>query len=144
MTQRLGLVALVAATCGAILGGGGVEVYHRSRLKNSTEFFGQRLKCNSLGREWQRAKSTEDRISGYNVDRIDFSVGRNSCIAEVEAEFADSTKSVQVVDLGTNETLYSAYCNARDECGANGGYAAVLKKEEGVFDQALGVTKFEN
>lgn len=132
-------MATGALMLGVLLGGGGVEAYHRTALAHSKELFNQKIRCNSLGRKYAQSESSVFGIvsNQYSMALVDFSQSRSSCVAELMNHLAVQGKPdvslIQIVDLNSTEILKIEPCQPSGDC------TDAMKRARPEFDQFLGV-----
>lgn len=136
MRHISGIVLLLIL--GAIIGGGGVESFHRVRDRQRHEIFEQRLRCKQLADAY--AKSNSDDSTTVFIERIDFSSRRNSCLAAVSTAHRNLW-NYDVVDVITGETVHSGMCFEDQKYGlqwcGNGRDMKLTDERDKAFDAAL-------
>ncbi len=121
MTRKITIMALIV---GVILGAAATEgfnVYRQSqdsyRQSHDSRIFQERLRCKVAADAYVKEKTTikEDSPVGVSLelDKVDYSPARNSCVAEVEMTnyFRGGALVFESVeDLVSGETLFSTKC----------------------------------
>jgi hypothetical protein len=143
---------------GFLVGGGAVQMFHTvrdqrdrtkhdERTKMDREIFKQRLTCKDLAEAYLKGKANEsDNLVAVvaNLNRVDFSPARNSCIASTSGGRYYRNQTLldyAVVDLMSHETLFEGSCNqtntqASNFCG-NGKDMELSAKRDKEFDAAM-------
>ena len=109
--------ALVFVT-GGILGAVSTGAYFRERSTHSNQLFAHRMRCNSLAQEYAMRHSGQVRtgLVRYSTTTVDYSDSRDSCLGQFDVIYSHpeplpDESAIYVVDLGTDEILFSEGCS---------------------------------
>jgi hypothetical protein len=103
-------VAIVTLLAGMALGAAATGGFSAYRHSHDSHIFEERLRCKAVADAFVKENNTES--VSLTLDKVDYSPGRNSCVAELGSVYARAplmTEKVQ--DLLSGETLFSAKCN---------------------------------
>jgi hypothetical protein len=97
---------------GAAIGSGAVLGLQARRQAERTEVFAQRVRCEGLAQAHVKSVSTD--LTSVFIDRVEFSVPRNTCLAAIDTYRGQSAEKYesQVIDLLTKEVLFSDFASA--------------------------------
>jgi hypothetical protein len=138
----------VVALLGALIGAGLVQAIHtvRDRQRASDRLFEQRLRCKDLAEAYVNKESNKSDVleTAVGLERVDFSSSRNSCIASTFGGEYSRSRTVldyQVVDVISQEILYSGSCNNTDQrastfCGG-GKNMKLMEERDKVFEETV-------
>jgi hypothetical protein len=106
---KTGLLAAIACSfiVGLISGGGVVEMHYRSSAQQDRFLFENKLRCQALAKKYEDDNTSLAVSTVSSVSTVDYSPARHSCVAEVVRNMG-SVSAYIVVDLGTNETIYTS------------------------------------
>ena len=127
--NRLALYGALVLT-GAVIGSGAVLGLQARRQAERNEVFAQRVRCEGLAQAHAKSVST-DSTSAF-IERVDFSVPRNTCLAAVDTYregHSGLTYVSEVLDLLTKEVLFTDFCFG-DNCGGGHNSAITAKRDE--------------
>src|SRR5437868_15496676 len=134
------LVALLGLCAGVALD----EAWHAFRDRADAEVFQHRLRCRTLADAY--TKNNSDEYTTLDLERIDFSPNRHSCVAAISRAMSDRRGNVwsygyETVDIITGETLFSGSCiennaQASTFCG-NGRNMKLREKRDKELETAL-------
>jgi hypothetical protein len=141
MTRRSWIISAAMLLIGLVIGGGGVEGYHRFYTKKAQELFSQRLRCKGLADHYVKQQSTDSMtVILYNVD---YSTTSNSCIGyfhvldDVHREhYLTQDITSLVTDLLTGEELYQDHCVEDRNCGGGNDFR-IMNEAKSAFDEAV-------
>jgi hypothetical protein len=93
------------------------EAWHTVQPRANAEVFQQRLRCRTLADAY--AKKNSDDYSTLELERVDFSPTRQSCVASISRAMNDGRGTIrsydyETVDIMTGETLFSDSCIEND------------------------------
>ena len=136
MGRTIKIVSLLVI--GAVVGVGGTETFHIIRDRHRRDFFEQRIRCKQLAEDY--VKKNSDDYTTVFLDRTDFSVRRNSCVAATSTA-RRGLWNYDVIDVATGDNLYGDYCQddhptSKTWCG-NGRNISLGDKRDKAFDEAV-------
>lgn len=117
-----------------------------ARDRSRAEIFQQRIRCRSLADAFTRRETNESTTAF--LDRVDFSVSRNSCIVSISAANSRTVYGTPmptrwdytVTDLLSLEVLWSDFCTENRDC-EGGKNIGLMQQRAAVFERAVAVPK---
>ena len=117
MTRKITIMALIA---GVVLGAATTEGFNIYRQSHNSRIFQERMHCKAVADAYVKENSTDFKKDPnplvavtVQLDKVDYSPARNSCVAELETTNWESRtvlESSSVQDLLSGESLFSANC----------------------------------
>jgi ribosomal protein L2 len=114
MTSKITIMALIA---GIVLGTAATEGFNVYRQSHDSQIFQERARCKTAADAYVKENTdlNDNSVTGMSVtvEKVDYSPGRNSCIAELNTTiFAPGTayESYSVRDLLSGENIVSNAC----------------------------------
>jgi hypothetical protein len=115
MTRKITIMAVVA---GIVLGAAATEGFNVYRQSHDNQIFQERLRCKAAADSYVKENTdlSDNSAIGRSVEveKVDYSPARNSCIAELESTTyfrGGVLVSESVQDLLSGETIVSNQCN---------------------------------
>jgi hypothetical protein len=110
----------MALISGIVLGAAATEGFNVYRQSHDSQIFQERLRCKAAADAYVKEEhSTDPEHVFVNLEKVDYSPARNSCVAEVERDFITEHAHFEVLnvqDLLSGETLFAAKCPKTEGC----------------------------
>ncbi|MGO9274049.1 MAG: hypothetical protein ACLQOO_28065 [Terriglobia bacterium] len=114
-TRKITTMAVIA---GIVLGAAATEGFNVYRQSRDSQIFQERLRCKAVADAYVKENitdknSTEPIKIYWELDKVDYGPGRNSCVAELESNYyspGEVSHVENVKDLLSGETLFSVSC----------------------------------
>lgn len=110
-TRKITIMALIA---GIVLGAAATEGFNFYRQSHDSQIFQERLRCKAVADAYVKEENSTDPEHVFvDLEKVDYSHARNTCVAEVEKTLYASSGYViteTVQDLLSGETLFSTAC----------------------------------
>ena len=142
MTRRGWIVSITMLFIGLVVGGGGMEGYHRIHENNAADLFDRQFRCHDMATRYAREQSPDpDRNRQYvELEKAGYSRGFNSCVAYFQRTIylpKEVGMQLWVTDLLSGEIFYSDMCTTLKDkdCGSEVSLSAL--KSEIAFDAAI-------
>jgi len=133
---------------GLVLGAGTVQSFHGFRPSTSAEVFSRRLRCKDLANQYATKEESDNSQSvipkSVSLEIVEYSSASNSCLAYFQTwdQFSRQisskvlTRGWKIVDLLSNEVLYSEECHLEGDCGSGNNFT-LTRRSEFAFHQLV-------
>ncbi len=134
LSRRSRITAALIFLAGFVVGGGGVQSYHRFHEKRTAEVFSRRLHCKELADQYEKQESST--LVLVHIARVDYSLASNSCVVSVHELRADGKEPAEVIEIVDPLSGESLYLDSKAPGNADE-LMQQWRKERVAFDQAV-------